>query len=42
MELPTKRHGGRFVRLPVKAEQYVLFLVDVIRVGTWPSCSLPY
>ena len=34
MELPTKRHGGRFVRLPdVGAERYVLFLDDVIRVG---------
>ena len=34
MELPTKRHGGRFVRLPdVGEERYVLFLDDVIRVG---------
>ncbi|GAC1373021.1 MAG: polyphosphate kinase 1 [Hymenobacter sp.] len=34
MELPTKRHGGRFVRLPdVGDERYVLFLDDVIRVG---------
>jgi polyphosphate kinase len=32
MELPTKRHGGRFVRLPdVGEERYVLFLDDVIR-----------
>ncbi|SES81171.1 polyphosphate kinase 1 [Hymenobacter actinosclerus] len=32
MELPTKRHGGRFVRLPdVGAEHYVMFLDDVIR-----------
>ena len=34
MELPTKRHGGRFVRLPDDGEErYVLFLDDVIRVG---------
>ena len=34
MELPTKRHGGRFVRLPDEGpERYVLFLDDVIRVG---------
>jgi len=34
MELPTKRHGGRFVRLPdVGDERYVMFLDDVIRVG---------
>jgi len=34
MELPTKRHGGRFVRLPDEgAEHYVMFLDDVIRVG---------
>ena len=34
MELPTKRHGGRFVRLPdVGEERYVLFLDDVVRVG---------
>ncbi|MDB5233273.1 MAG: polyphosphate kinase 1, partial [Hymenobacter sp.] len=34
MELPTKRHGGRFVRLPDAGEErYVLFLDDVIRVG---------
>ena len=34
MELPTKRHGGRFVRLPDEGEErYVLFLDDVIRVG---------
>ena len=32
MELPTKRHGGRFVRLPdVGEERYVMFLDDVIR-----------
>ncbi|MET4105596.1 polyphosphate kinase 1 [Hymenobacter sp. UYP22] len=32
MELPTKRHGGRFVRLPdVGEEHYVMFLDDVIR-----------
>ncbi|MBC6610911.1 polyphosphate kinase 1 [Hymenobacter sp. BT507] len=34
MELPTKRHGGRFVRLPDEGtEHYVMFLDDVIRVG---------
>ena len=34
MELPTKRHGGRFVRLPDEGEErYVLFLDDVIRIG---------
>ncbi|SFQ38302.1 polyphosphate kinase 1 [Hymenobacter arizonensis] len=34
MELPTKRHGGRFVRLPDEGqERYVLFLDDVIRIG---------
>ena len=34
MVLPTKRHGGRFVRLPDDGtERYVLFLDDVIRVG---------
>ena len=34
MELPTKRHGGRFVRLPDEGdERYVLFLDDAIRVG---------
>ena len=34
MELPTKRHGGRFVRLPDEGEErFVLFLDDVIRVG---------
>lgn len=34
MELPTKRHGGRFVRLPDEGdERYVLFLDDVVRVG---------
>ena len=34
MKLPTKRHGGRFVRLPdVGTERYVVFLDDVIRAG---------
>ena len=34
MELPTKRHGGRFVRLPDEGEErFVLFLDDVVRVG---------
>ncbi len=34
MELPTKRHGGRFVRLPDDGgERFVLFLDDVVRVG---------
>ncbi|WP_226163083.1 polyphosphate kinase 1 [Hymenobacter terricola] len=34
MELPTRRHGGRFVRLPDEGdERYVLFLDDVIRMG---------
>jgi polyphosphate kinase len=34
LELPTKRHGGRFVRLPDEGEdRYVLFLDDVVRVG---------
>ncbi|SMB95287.1 Polyphosphate kinase [Hymenobacter roseosalivarius DSM 11622] len=32
IELPTKRHGGRFVQLPAEGEdRYVLFLDDVIR-----------
>ena len=32
MELPTKRHGGRFVQLPADGdERYVMFLDDVIR-----------
>ncbi|UYZ62682.1 polyphosphate kinase 1 [Hymenobacter weizhouensis] len=32
MELPTKRHGGRFVQLPAQGqEQYVMFLDDVVR-----------
>jgi polyphosphate kinase len=33
MELPTKRHGGRFVQLPEGAggEHYVMFLDDVVR-----------
>ena len=35
MELPTKRHGGRFVPLPDDAagEHYVMFLDDVVRTG---------
>ncbi|SNC76039.1 polyphosphate kinase [Hymenobacter gelipurpurascens] len=34
MELPTKRHGGRFVQLPTQGEEkYVMFLDDVIRCG---------
>ncbi|WP_375417223.1 polyphosphate kinase 1 [uncultured Hymenobacter sp.] len=38
MELPTKRHGGRFVALPAQPsdageEHFVMFLDDVIRVG---------
>ncbi|SNR54231.1 polyphosphate kinase 1 [Hymenobacter mucosus] len=32
IELPTKRHGGRFVQLPAQGEdRYVMFLDDVIR-----------
>ncbi|MBC8082078.1 MAG: polyphosphate kinase 1 [Hymenobacter sp.] len=32
MELPVKRHGGRFVQLPSQGEErYVMFLDDVIR-----------
>ncbi|TGE27350.1 polyphosphate kinase 1 [Hymenobacter metallicola] len=32
MELPTKRHGGRFVELPAQGdERYVMFLDDVVR-----------
>ncbi|GAA4393240.1 polyphosphate kinase 1 [Hymenobacter koreensis] len=32
LELPTKRHGGRFVELPSQGDQhYVMFLDDVIR-----------
>ncbi|MCB2406817.1 polyphosphate kinase 1 [Hymenobacter lucidus] len=32
IELPTKRHGGRFVELPAEGEErYVMFLDDVIR-----------
>jgi len=32
MELPVKRHGGRFVQLPAQGEErYVMFLDDVIR-----------
>ncbi|GAB2856876.1 polyphosphate kinase [Hymenobacter ruber] len=42
MELPTRRHGGRFVRLPDEGEErYVLFLDDVIRVGA-PSLFPAY
>ena len=42
MELPTRRHGGRFVRLPDDGdERYVLFLDDVIRVGA-PELFPPY
>ncbi len=42
MELPTKRHGGRFVQLPaVGAERYVMFLDDVVRVGA-PSLFPAY
>ncbi|MEJ7662640.1 MAG: hypothetical protein WKG07_25285 [Hymenobacter sp.] len=38
MELPTKRHGGRFVALPggagTEADPHlVLFLDDVVRAG---------
>ena len=34
MELPTKRHGGRFVQLPPAGdEHFVMFLDDVVRVG---------
>lgn len=34
LELPTKRHGGRFVQLPaVGDDRYVMFLDDVVRVG---------
>jgi polyphosphate kinase len=34
MELPTKRHGGRFVQLPDEGDQhFVMFLDDVVRVG---------
>ena len=34
MELPTKRYGGRFVKLPPAGdERCVMFLDDVIRVG---------
>ncbi|MBC6991069.1 polyphosphate kinase 1 [Hymenobacter sp. BT491] len=34
MELPTKRHGSRFVQLPSEGEErYVMFLDDVIRCG---------
>ncbi len=32
MEVPTKKHGGRFVKLPtVDEKRYVMFLDDVIR-----------
>ena len=34
MELPTKRHGGRFVQLPDEGgNHFVMFLDDVVRVG---------
>ena len=34
MELPTRRHGGRFVQLPTEGdEHFVMFLDDVVRVG---------
>ena len=35
MELPTRRHGGRFVALPDDAAgaHYVMFLDDVVRAG---------
>ena len=46
MELPTKRHGGRFVALPGSAgtpadPHRVLFLDDVVRVGA-PSLFAEY
>jgi polyphosphate kinase len=46
MELPTKRHGGRFVALPggqgtPDAPHEVLFLDDVVRVGA-PSLFATY
>ncbi|MGI4887345.1 MAG: polyphosphate kinase 1 [Janthinobacterium lividum] len=42
MELPTKRHGGRFVQLPAEGdERYVMFLDDVVRVGA-PSLFPAY
>ncbi len=42
MELPTKRHGGRFVQLPaVGDDRYVMFLDDVVRVGA-PSLFPAY
>jgi polyphosphate kinase len=32
LEIPTKKHGGRFVKLPTVGEQrYVMFIDDVIR-----------
>lgn len=32
LEIPTKKHGGRFVKLPTEGEQrYVMFLDDAIR-----------
>ena len=41
LELPTKRHGGRFVQLPALGDaHYVLFLDDVIRccaAGLFPA-----
>ncbi|WP_082893586.1 polyphosphate kinase 1 [Rufibacter ruber] len=34
LELPTQKHGGRFVELPAEqGEQYVMMLDDVIRIG---------
>ena len=34
MELPVKKHGGRFVTLPEEdGNKYVMFLEDVIRLG---------
>ncbi|ALJ01241.1 hypothetical protein DC20_05575 [Rufibacter tibetensis] len=34
LEIPTQKHGGRFVQLPIeKGEHYVMLLDDVIRVG---------
>ena len=42
MELPTKRHGSRFVQLPSEGdERYVMFLDDVVRVGA-PSLFPAY
>ncbi|MBC3540928.1 polyphosphate kinase 1 [Rufibacter sediminis] len=34
LEIPTQKHGGRFVQLPVEqGEHYVMLLDDVIRLG---------